>query len=180
MKTVLIDMDNVLFHFDGEFMRMLKEKHPEIEPIPYEQSIEYDLEKLYPESQREAIRSIWDEEGFFRNLPLMPGALEALAEISRKNKVFICSSPADTPYCKSEKFASIEEKLGTRWRARTLFRKDKTGVPADILIDDKPKIIGASIPKWEHVIFDHMYNRHIKDKRRITWQNYREILPELF
>jgi len=179
-KKVLIDMDNVLFRFDGEFTRRLIAKHPEIKHIPYEQSTEYDLEKLYPEEYKESVKSIWHEEGFFRSLPLMPGALEALAEISKKNEVFICTSPVESPYCRPEKLAAIEEKLGAKWPARTLFREDKTIEKAHMLIDDKPEIDGEEIPTWEHVIFDHVYNRHILDKRRVNWCIYKEVLPELF
>jgi len=179
-KLVLIDMDNVLFRFDGEFTRRLTERCPELKHINYEQSAEYDLERLYPPQYKKSIRSVWYEKGFFRSLPLMIGALEALAEISKKNEVFICTSPIDSPYCKPEKRASIEEKLGAKWLARIKFAMDKTRVEGDMLIDDKPEITGVKIPLWEHVIFDHMYNHHIADKRRITWQNYKEVLPELF
>jgi len=48
-----------------------------------------------------------------------------------------------------------------------------------MLIDDKPEVIGAGVPVWEHVIFDKSYNKHINGQRRINWQNYEEVLTEL-
>lgn len=159
---------------------MLKEKHPEIKPVPYEQTTEFYMENLYQENQREAIKSVWEEKGLFRNLNLMPGALEALMEISKKNEVFICSSPVISPYCMQEKYGSIEEKLGKSWLKRTILTRDKTVVYGDVLIDDKPNPSGVKTPTWEHIIYDHPWNMHIQGKRRVTWQNYKEILPELF
>jgi len=180
MKTVLIDMDEVIFWTHGGFMEILKEKHPEIKPVPYEQTTEFYMENLYPENQRKTIDNIWRERGLFRNLSLMPGALEALTEISKKNEVFICSSPVISPYCIQEKYDSIGEKLGERWQRKMITTKDKTIVYGDILIDDKPKITGVRTPSWEQVIYDHPWNRNVSGKRRLTWQNYKEVLPELF
>jgi len=180
MKLVLMDMDEVIFWTQDGFVKMLKEKYPEIEPVPYEQTTEFYMENLYPENQREAIKNIWYEKGLFRNFSLMPGALEALTEISKKNEVFICSSPAMSPYCIQEKYDSIGEKLGEKWQKKLITTKDKTIIEGDILIDDKPEIIGFRKPSWEQIVYNHPWNQHISGKRRINWQNYREVLPELF
>jgi 5'-nucleotidase len=180
MKLVLIDMDEVIFWTYGGLTRVLKEKHPEIKSIPYEQNTEYYVEKLYSKNQRKVVNSIWYEKGFFRNLELMPGALEALTEISKKNEIFICSSPLISPYCLQEKYDAVGEKLGGRWQKKLITTKDKTIIEGDILIDDKPEITGVRTPRWEHVLYDHPWNRHVSGKRKVTWQNYREVLPELF
>jgi len=54
--------------------------------------------------------------------------------------------------------------------------KDKTLIIGDILIDDKPEIKGISTPNWEHIIFDQPYNKNITNKKRINWDNFKEVL----
>jgi len=52
-------------------------------------------------------------------------------------------------------------------------------IRGDILIDDNPKILHEDKASWEHVLYDKSYNKDIKDKRRLTWQNWHEVLTEL-
>ena len=47
---------------------------------------------------------------------------------------------------------------------------------AAVLIDNKPVITGVEAhPEWEHILYDRPYNREV-NKRRITWENWRDIL----
>lgn len=41
----------------------------------------------------------------------------------------------------------------------------------DILIDDKPQITGSLQPVWTHWVYDQPYNRHLSDKRTMSWDN---------
>lgn len=71
----------------------------------------------------------------------------------------------------------MEEHLGRDFVKRLILTKDKTLVFGDFLIDDKPEIKGVKLPSWEHLIFDQPYNINIiNNKRRINWNNYREVL----
>lgn len=180
MKTILVDMDEVIFFTHKRFNERLAETHPDITPVPYENSTSFYLEELYPQEQKTKIGAIWRQEGFFKSIPLMQGALEALNELKSRHEVWICSSPITSPYCLQEKFISAREQLGDYWAKRLIMLKDKTLVRGDYLIDDKPDIRGTMTPAWEHIFYNHPWNANISGKRRITWHNYKEVLPELF
>lgn len=175
---ILVDMDEVVFFTYQGFCDKLKQRHPDINPIPYEKVTEFYFYNLYPENQRERVDSVWREEGLFKNLPLMNGALEALTELERKNEVRICTSPITSPYCSKEKFESVRENLGEKWLKKIILTKDKTIIRGDILIDDKPAIKGIMEPTWEHILYSHPWNQHITDKRRLTWDNYKQVLKD--
>ncbi|MDO8264840.1 MAG: 5'-3'-deoxyribonucleotidase, partial [Candidatus Parcubacteria bacterium] len=59
---------------------------------------------------------------------------------------------------------------------RIILSRDKTLIRGNFLIDDRPEIKGSSIPEWEHIIFDCSYNRNVTNKKRLTWENWREVL----
>ena len=48
--------------------------------------------------------------------------------------------------------------MGEDWIKRIILTKDKTIINADMLVDDRPQIQGATIPSWEHIIYDQPYN----------------------
>jgi 5'-nucleotidase len=108
----------------------------------------------------------------------VPGAKEALEEMQARGfEVFICSSPLDTyNNCVLEKYEWIEKVLGPTWVKQIILTKDKTIIKGDFLIDDKPLITGVQDPpEWEHIVFDRPYNRGA-NRRRITWNNWREVI----
>ena len=108
----------------------------------------------------------------------MDGGKEALTEMKEKGHiVFLCTSPL-TEYtnCILEKYQWVDEHLGFDWTKKIIITKDKTLVRGDYLIDDNPNPKGALAPAWEHIIYDFPYNREIKDKRRLTWENWKEVL----
>ena len=78
--------------------------------------------------------------------------------------------------CKPEKFAWVEEHLGSKWASRIIMTRDKTLVHGDVLIDDKPNIVGVRAPTWKHILYDQPYNQHCADQERLTWSNYKEVL----
>jgi 5'-nucleotidase len=178
-KYILVDMDEVVFFTNPDFNKKLKQRFPNLEVVSYENTTEFDFEKLYPEHLREQIHDTWYEEGLFRNLHLVSGALESLAEMRKKHSVWLCTSPVSTSHCYSEKYEAILEKLGRYWTKRLITSRDKTLILGDILIDDNPLVSGERKPLWEHILYTRPWNLHIQDKRRLTWANWKQVLPEL-
>lgn len=176
---LLIDMDGVIADFEGDFLRRWKSEHPDKEHVPLEDRKGFYVSEQYPGEHRDHVQDIYHSPGFYQNLPPIPGALEALREIKNSlNNVFLCTSPMLPKYenCVLEKFHWVYEHLGTDWVNNIVLTRDKTIVKGDVLIDDKPDIKGSAEPEWEHIIYDQPYNRNIKDKRRLTWQNWKEVL----
>jgi 5'-nucleotidase len=184
---VLVDLDSVTADFELGFYNELVKQHPEIKAIPIEQRSTFKVREqycpLYGPDFRQVIKKIETAPGFFLSLPPLPGSIEAILEISRKNEVFFCSAPLkEYKYCAPEKIEWVGNQLGSEWTKRVILTHDKTLCIGDKLIDDKPEIIGVNKnPTWEHVLVDWLYNRHVAGKRRINydWSNWKEVLPEL-
>jgi hypothetical protein len=43
---------------------------------------------------------------------------------------------------------------------------------------DRPDVRGTHTPSWEHILYTQPYNQHIKSKRRLTWESFRNVLFE--
>jgi len=108
------------------------------------------------------------------------GALDARADMLRAgHDVRICTSPQTAfRFCVSEKYQWTYDRLGPKWVERLILTKDKTLVRGDVRIDDKPEVTGALVPVWEHRVFERPCNTGAPG-RRITWDNWREVLAEV-
>lgn len=174
---VLIDIDGVLADFDSYLLKEIKKRLPEIE-IPEKR--DKLLRKNFSPEEKNKIDQICNEEGFFLNLKEIEGSIEGVKELAKKHDVFFCSSPL-TKNINSvkEKQLWVKEKFGEEWIRKMIIAKDKTIIKGDILIDDIPEEIkGIKTPEWEQIIFDQPYNKHIKNKKRINWNNYKEIIKD--
>ena len=175
---ILIDMDGVLADFDGTFLKLWRELHPDKFFVPIEERRSFFVKDEYPDELKPLMSKIIWGPGFFRHMLPVEGGKEALTEMEEMGyEVFICTSPLSTyRNCVLEKFEWVDKHLGPKWVNRIILTKDKTLVKADYLIDDKPEITGVeNNPTWEHIVFDRPYNREVK-KRRITWENWKEIM----
>ena len=133
---------------------------------------DYSFVADYTSDEVKYIKSILKTPGFFRSLPLIEGARNALTMLAMSADVrFVTSWMCGAPLSAGEKVAWVQEKFGEAWARRVILTQDKTLVRADILIDDKPEITGLMTPVWKRWIFDHPYNRHIKGVR-MTWKNW--------
>ncbi|MEK7615692.1 MAG: 5'-3'-deoxyribonucleotidase [Patescibacteria group bacterium] len=179
-KIILVDLDGPLADLEGEFLRRWKEKYPGEFFVSFEKRKTFFLREEYPEHLQPKTDEILREEGFFANLQIVSGSKEALfAMRDRGYTVVICTS--DIFSNKSglrDKRVWIHERFGEEFARAMIFTRDKTLVRGDYLIDDKPLIMGALEPTWEHVIFDQPFNRETKMPKRIRsdWSNWRDVI----
>jgi 5'-nucleotidase len=177
---ILIDMDGVIADFEGDFLRRWREKFSDKPFVNFEDRRGFYLREQYPPEERENVEEIYHGAGFYHNLPVIQGAKEAIFEMQKTGlEIFLCTSPMLPKYenCVLEKYHWVNEQLGSDWINHMIITKDKTIVKGDILIDDNPDAgKGVEIPEWEHILYDQPYNRFIKDKRRLTWSSWKEIL----
>lgn len=175
---ILIDMDGVISDYDQEFLQRWRSRHADKFYVPVEARTTFYVVDEYPEELKPLAAEILLESGFFRDMIPVLGAKEALEEMQTMGfEVFICSSPLSTyQNCVLEKYEWVEEHLGAAWVRQLILTKDKTVIKGDFLIDDKPLITGAQDPPdWEHILYDRPYNRGT-NKRRITWNNWKDVL----
>ncbi|MBN2303039.1 MAG: 5'-3'-deoxyribonucleotidase [Anaerolineae bacterium] len=177
---ILVDMDGVIADFEGGFLQRWRDQHPDKSYIPIADRRGFYIQAQYPEDYAPDVRAIFQAPGFFRDLPPIPGGLDALRELDAlDHEVFICSSPlAHYHNCVLEKYLWVDDQLGPAWIERVVLTRDKTLIHADILIDDRLQIVGREAPTWEHIVYDQPYNRADTGdlKRRLTWETWRAVL----
>ena len=180
---VLVDQDQVLADFGAGFDSRFTAAHPDAPHQPRTHATSYWIEDSYPAEWHERIREVVTWEGFFRDLPVIPGASEAMQQLlDDGHDVRICTAPVRAyRHCVREKFEWVEEHLGGDWTDRMILTRDKTLLSAsvDVLIDDKPEIVGAvRDAAWTHVLFDAPYNRRLPGWR-LDWSTHREVLADV-
>lgn len=177
-KIILVDMDGVLADQHLGFLNILESKYPEIYATYQGADTNYEFERNFPEAHHALITSLREQKGFFRNLPPISDAKEALLAMRDGGfSVFICTAPIYRyQFCIPEKYEWIENHLGSDWAMKTIIARDKTVIGGDFLIDDSTDVKGASTPSWEHVVFDRTYNQRAEGKRRIDWSNWKSLI----
>ena len=177
-KIILVDMDDVLANFEKGFLEKWKNKFPHHPHVPLIGRTTFHIEDDYPDELEKEIRSIFSAPGFFENLDMIPGGKEALVKMEALgHTALICTNPISKyENCVLEKYHWVSKNLGYRWTKKMIVTKDKTLIYGDILIDDKPEPVGLRKPVWKHVLFDAPHNKSVKNKLRITWDNWEKIL----
>jgi len=177
---ILIDQDGVLADFHTGFTETWMRLHPQYPAIPLEQRRHFHMRDEYPAHLGAEVERIYTAEGFFRDLPPLPGAIAGVyALLEAGHDVRICSSPLlKYHHCLYEKYEWIERHFGKEFVPNMILTRDKTLVHGDALIDDNPSIFGFHKPSWRRVIFDQPYNRQLAGLR-MDWSNWREILPRI-
>jgi 5'-nucleotidase len=175
---ILVDMDNTLVDFDEGLLRIWRILYPNEFFVPLKKRTTFHPHNDYPEHLQTKVKDICHSKNFIRNLPPTPGGIEAIHEMLKKgHDVRFCSSHLLT-YDPSvlEKYYWIEKHFDASFVDRIILTRDKTLIRGDILIDDKPEISGIEKPAWEHILYDRSFNRGVANKRRLDWQNWRDIL----
>lgn len=175
---LLADQDGVLANFEERLLEIYRQLYPNRPFVPLDQRKNFYPEMDYPKDESHLVRDIYHSPNFFLSLKPIPGAIEALHEIQELgHEVYICTSPL-TEYenCIFEKYLWVDKYFGREWVKKLIVTKDKTLVHGDILVDDRPEILGLVKPSWEHVLYTQPYNKSIEGKRRLTWANWKEVL----
>lgn len=185
---LLIDMDGVMADWYRGLLGKYKEKYPDRPTVPPEQVTEFFVEGFYPKEHQADLLEVAHTKGFYRDLPLIEGALEALKDIEENCldfiEPFICTAPEiefEDLFCHTEKVQWLREKVGDFWVKRTIITKDKTLINGDYLIDDKPKVTGVCFPPWIQIHYSQPYNNSsdIADYR-FTWADWPKLKYDLF
>lgn len=181
---LLVDMDGVITDFNKSIWDIYEKNYPDVAekyPRPVFEEMPFYAESAYENQQfKDTMRKINTSKGFFKNLPPIEGAIDALHDLEQDFQVFICTAPLLlNPTCCDDKMWWVRKHLGEEWKRRTIITKDKTVVDGDFLIDDKPEITGIQDPIWRRIVFDRPYNKNTVG-RRLDWQNYREVLRRIW
>lgn len=156
-RLVNYDLDGVIFDFEGAINTALKGEFPDIE-LADPRTHFYVFKHYQNPEVVDFIKDTQNSKGFFANLTLIEGALEAwqnAQELGFYNRV--CSAPlTDNPWCTEEKLEAIDRHFGHKAADEAFIGKDKAGEPGIALIDDKPGLTDGLT--WKRIIFSQPYN----------------------
>lgn len=103
---ILIDQDGVLADFERGFHAAWKATGHE--PIPLHERKTFYVRDDYPVHLRQEVEAVYLSPGFFRELPPIEGAIDALFELLESgHDVRICTSPLNQyRHCLPEKYGN--------------------------------------------------------------------------
>jgi len=171
LKRIAVDMDGVLADVESQFSNWYYEQYGV--HVPYEQRAGKPEGEGFPD--KDAVRRFVFTPGFFRTLPVMPGAVDALKQLDDKYEVFIVSAAMEFPQSLSEKLEWINQHLPFIPWSRIVFCGDKSLIQADYMIDDHPKNLDKF--NGETIMFHAAHNANVAHHQRVkSWDEIIDLL----
>lgn len=170
--TVLIDMDGPLADFDWAFWDACTVRGFTFDIDTHEdQRHRYFTEHIPDRNERRRARAMVDAAGWFRHLPVTPGAEEGVeALLAEGFDVWVCTKPLEANRtCLNDKHAWLVEHFPAL-SDRLITAPNKAMIHGTVLLDDAPKPEWFAAATWEPVIFPAPFNAaSYPDLRRWTW-----------
>lgn len=164
-KRILVDMDGVLANVYEQFIRYEFEESGK--QLILEEAIGGDEVKAFPNGLKHV-----NEKEFFRTVPVMEGAVEAMRYLNEKYEVFIVSAAMEYPNSLEDKYQWLQEFFPfLNWR-QFIFCGSKQPVSADVMIDDHPKNLDYF--NGQRIIFSQPHNGG-KDNQYTRLNSWKEI-----
>lgn len=159
--TLLLDMDGPLADFDNKFFRRCQEKGITMDcDGVHGQRHRFATDHIPDREERAWARRMVDTAGWFRDLPVTPGAQDGIDRLMEFFDVWICTKPLEAnPTCRDDKAAWILENFGAYWLSRLIIAPDKSMVNGHLLLDDAPKSRWLESAPWRPIIFTTPWNQ---------------------
>lgn len=135
-QRIAIDMDEVMA--DTLTKRLAIYRTEFGEELLRESLHGVNLYEAISEERRDAVRAQLFQPGFFREIPLMEGARDAIRDLMERYEIFITTAAMEYPHSFTEKYEWIKEHLPFFPDSHIVFCGDKSIIHADFLIDDTP------------------------------------------
>jgi 5'(3')-deoxyribonucleotidase len=104
---IAVDMDEVLADPIAKFIKLYNRDYNT--PLDLKIAPGNELALHVPEHARMKVREYINEKGFFRDLDIMPGAVEVMRELQKKYEVFIASAAMEFPNSLHDKYEWLAE-----------------------------------------------------------------------
>lgn len=96
------------------------------------------LLSVIPAGHHEAVRGHLSHPRFFRDIPVMAGAIDAVVALQARYDVFVASAAMEHPVSFGPKFEWLREHFPMIPPSHCVFCGDKSVLGAEMLIDDSP------------------------------------------
>ncbi|SMO53009.1 5' nucleotidase, NT5C type [Solitalea koreensis] len=169
MLKLAIDMDEVMADTWSKFIHRFKEQ--EGFEISAEMLHGKELWQAVPESLTPRVREWINEKNFFRDLPVMPGAREVVAELCNKYEVFVASAASEFPNSYKDKYDWLQDHFPFISWKHIVFCGDKSIINADIMIDDR--IRNFTQFKGRPILYTSPHNVNVTHYERVN--NWDEV-----
>ena len=166
-RSIAVDMDGVIADTVLQFINWYEKDYGvKIEKNAFHGRPEIEV---FPEG---VMKKIVYSPGFFRNVPLMDGAQEALVELMEHFDVYIVSAAMEFPQSLPEKYDWLKEHLPfVSWR-NIIFCGDKSVIGTDYMIDDHVRNLDSF--KGKTILFTAGHNVDIDRHTRVN--NWKEAM----
>lgn len=173
---LLVDLDSVTALLTPKWFRAIRNRFGD-GPDPDQPAPVWDIWRL--SSAGHAVYDILREPGFFRDLPLVPGAREVIWRLHRRGHEIVWVTHAEE-WNFADKLAWVEEHFPFVPRVNFVATLRKELVEGDVLLDDAPHVIEAALRAGRMVVaMDYPYNRHLPCPRVSGWYEFEAVLPML-
>jgi 5'-nucleotidase len=170
-KTIAIDMDGVLADVETQFLNWYERDYGI--KMTKDQLAGKTEDTAFPE--KGTMKKFAFTPGFFLTLPVMEGAIEAMATLSEKFEVYVVSAAMEFPLSLPEKLEWLNINFPAISWKNIIFCGDKSIINTDYMIDDHLKNLdnfkGKTI--MFHAFHNVSYNHH---QRANNWQEVVELL----
>jgi len=173
-KTIGIDMDGVLADIEPH---LLEWYHRETGTLLTKEDLEGKQEhEAFPDN--EIFRKLLYTPGFFRSLPVMEGAVQAVKDLMEDFEVYIVSAAMEFPLSLYEKHQWLQEHFPFISWKNIIFCGDKSIIDVDFLIDDHCK--NLDFCKGKPLMFTAFHNVNHSHHQRVShWKEIPDLVRDL-
>jgi 5'-nucleotidase len=172
MQRLLIDMDDVLADASQRFLDLLAERKGI--KLRKEDTLGHDWYKGLPYTKDELRGWLW-EDGFFRNMSVIPDSQRVVEALNQQYEVFIVSAATEFPNSLKEKMEWMAEHFPFISWKNIVLCGHKYMIQADYLIDDHEKNLKVFTGK--PLIFTAPHNTEVEGYTRVNnWLEVEKLL----
>lgn len=114
-------------------------------------------------------------EDFFADIPVMPGSVDVVRELTERYEVFITTAAMDVPCSFHAKFHWLQRHFPFIPTSRIVFCGDKSIIATDYMIDDNTRHLRSF--RGEAILYSAPHNVHEAAFRRVNdWEEVRTLL----
>jgi 5'-nucleotidase len=172
-QRIAIDMDDVMTATGKKILEVYNDKIGT--NFTKNDFLNKNFYEVFDQSNYSIIRDAIFQVGFFRELEVMPDAVEVVKALHDKYDVFVVSAAMEFPNSLIEKHDWLAEHFPfIHWKNMVLCG-DKSIISADIMIDDHEKNLRTF--KGKTLMFDAIHNQKVTEFQRVmSWKEVAEIL----
>lgn len=124
------------------------------------------------------LRNAMHEPGFFRELPVMKGAVPVMRELYEQHEIYIVTTATEFKYSMLDKWEWLEEHFPFIHHTRIVFCGNKSIVHGDYMIDDKVRNLSSF--NGTGLLFDSPHNVDETGYHRVhNWQEVGEFFAKI-